>query len=198
MEKVDIRIKKTNSQLISGFLELLKEKSFDNISVSEICNKAGVHRATFYKHFNDKFEFLTFCLESLLGDIDLSRLTMNPSPENIKLSCQAFIETIFEYINKYKYIFYTVFSGNQSSTFNYHLQSMITDFCFEKFSTVLIRSPEYKVRLLSEFYSGAVLGVVKWYVTQDSECTLDDIYTFFEHRIDEIIVYYREHLMDIN
>ena len=195
MSKTDVRIKKTNSNLIAGFLILLKEKPFDNITVSEICERSGVHRATFYKHFNDKFEFLTFCLESLLSDIDLSKLIMNPSPENVKLSCTLFIESVFEYINKYKFIFSAVFSSNQSSSFNYHLHSMITMFCFDKFSAVLKDIPAYKIELLSEFYAGAVLGVVKWFVIQDGDCTLDDIYTFFEHRIDEIILYYRTHMI---
>ena len=198
MAKTDIRIKKTNSNLISGFLMLLKEKSFDNITVSEICERSGVHRATFYKHFNDKYEFFTFCLQSLLSDIDLSKLIMNPSPENVKLSCTLFIESIFEYINKYKYIFSAVFSSNQSSYFNYHLHSMISMFCFEKFKAVLKDTPAFKVEILSEFYAGAILGVVKWYVVQNSECTLDDIYVFFEHRIDEIISYYRTHMFEID
>lgn len=196
VNKTDVRIKKTNSSLISGFLMLLKEKPFDNITVSEICERSGVHRATFYKHFNDKHEFLTFCLESLLSDIDMSRLISNPSPENVRLSCTIFIETVFEYINKYRYIFSAVFSGNQSASFNYHLHSMITMFCFDKFSTVIKDIPSYKIELLSEFYAGAVLGVVKWYVTRGDECTLDDIYTFFDHRIDEIILYYRTHMVN--
>ncbi len=196
MDKIDLRIKKTYTQLFNGFLDLLKVKSFDNITVSEICGHANVHRATFYKHFNDKFEFLTFCLKSLLSDIDLSPLNTEISPENIKKSCTIFIKVVFQYIDKYKYIFSAVFSSNQSIVFNYHLEEMITAFCFDKFKFVLSNVPEHKLEVLSHFYSGAVLGVVKWYVSQNGECTLDDIYSFFEHRIDEITLFYQNHLMD--
>ena len=196
MKKIDVRIKKTYAQLYNGFISLLKEKSFDDITVSQICDRSGVHRATFYKHFDDKYEFLSFCIESLLSDIDMSVLETDLSPENIKKSCTVFVKMIFEYINKYKYIFTAVFSSNQSIVFNHQLEKMVTSFCLEKFSSVLKGIPEYKLELLSNFYSGAVLEALKWYVTQESECSLEDIYVFFEHRIDEISLYYRNHYMD--
>lgn len=196
MEKLDVRIKKTYAQLIAGFLELLSNKTFDDITVSEICDHSDVHRATFYKHFRDKYEFLTFCLKTLLSDINLTPITPDITPENVKKSCTEFIREVFGYINKYHRIFSTVFSSNQSASFNYHLEAMITSFCFDKFRTVLNNIPEHKIELLANFYSGAVLGVIKWFVKQNKECALDDIYTFFEHRIDEISLYYRNHLMD--
>ena len=37
--------------------------------MSEICEAANVHRATFYKHFNDKYEFLNFCFDNELSKI---------------------------------------------------------------------------------------------------------------------------------
>ncbi len=198
MNKLDARIKKTYTLLFAGFMKLLKEKPFDNITVSEICEISSVHRATFYKHFNDKNEFLAFCIESLLDDIDMSELMTDLSPENIKRSCTEFVRVIFEYISKHKYIFSAVFSSNQSIVFNHQLEKMVTSFCLEKFSSVLKGIPVYKLELLSNFYSGAVLGALKWYVTQESECTLNDIYVFFEHRIDEISQYYRNHYMSLN
>ena len=58
MEKpLDLRIQKTYQSLIGAFLQLLKEKPFETITVHEICDMAMVRRATFYKHFGDKYEF---------------------------------------------------------------------------------------------------------------------------------------------
>ena len=46
----------TQMTIFEAFENLLKEKSFDDISVSMICKEAGVSRATFYYHFKDKFD----------------------------------------------------------------------------------------------------------------------------------------------
>ena len=39
--------------IAQGLLELMREKSYEAISISEICKKAGVGRTTFYRHFSE-------------------------------------------------------------------------------------------------------------------------------------------------
>ena len=68
MRKMDIRVIRTQEQLIASLVRLLADKSFEELSVSEICDNAQVHRATFYKHFNDKYEFLNFCFDNELSE----------------------------------------------------------------------------------------------------------------------------------
>ena len=65
MIKEDARIVKTKRKLLSTFRTLIKEKSFEDITVNEICEAANVRRATFYKHFPDKLAFLKFFVGSL-------------------------------------------------------------------------------------------------------------------------------------
>lgn len=44
--------------IIEAFLQLLHEKSFEELSVKEIIQKAGFSRSTFYLHFADKYELM--------------------------------------------------------------------------------------------------------------------------------------------
>lgn len=57
-EREDLRVRRTKKALYDAFMKLLCEKSFDDITVNELCEVAGVRRATFYKHYADKFDFL--------------------------------------------------------------------------------------------------------------------------------------------
>ncbi len=43
-----------------SFLQLLETQYADDISVGEICAGAGVHRSTFYRHFQDIFDLVDF------------------------------------------------------------------------------------------------------------------------------------------
>ena len=57
--KEDLRVRRTKKALYDAFMQLLCEKPFDEITINELCDVAGVRRATFYKHYSDKFDFLT-------------------------------------------------------------------------------------------------------------------------------------------
>jgi AcrR family transcriptional regulator len=54
-ERVDPRAKRTRQLLLEAFGQLVTEKSFEDITVQDITERATVNRATFYAHFQDKY-----------------------------------------------------------------------------------------------------------------------------------------------
>lgn len=64
-KKLDFRVQRTYQMLMSALMSLLQEKSFDEITVGELCERAVIRRATFYKHFADKYELFTFSIREL-------------------------------------------------------------------------------------------------------------------------------------
>ena len=64
-EKEDLRVIRTKKALSDAFIRLLSEKTFDDITVNELCEVADIRRATFYKHYSDKYNFLTEYTRSL-------------------------------------------------------------------------------------------------------------------------------------
>ena len=63
-EKLDPRVKRTRQMLDQAFIELLSEKGFDAIAVQDVTDRAGVNRATFYSHFQDKFALLDYSIRA--------------------------------------------------------------------------------------------------------------------------------------
>lgn len=57
-EKLDPRVRRTRQLLEQAFMEALNEKGFQAVSVQDITGRAGVNRATFYSHFEDKYDLL--------------------------------------------------------------------------------------------------------------------------------------------
>lgn len=57
-EKLDPRVRRTRQLLEQAFMEALNEKGFQAVSVQDITSRAGVNRATFYAHFEDKYDLL--------------------------------------------------------------------------------------------------------------------------------------------
>ena len=69
-KKDDARVAKTKATLLANFKIMLAEKPFENITVNELCSMSGIRRATFYKHFYDKYDFLKYFIGTLRDDFD--------------------------------------------------------------------------------------------------------------------------------
>ena len=68
--KEDLRVKRTKKALAEAFVNLLKAKPLDDITINELCDTADVRRATFYKHYNDKFDFIAAFTAALRDEFD--------------------------------------------------------------------------------------------------------------------------------
>jgi AcrR family transcriptional regulator len=53
---------------VQSCIELYSERGLVSISVAEIARRAGINRATFYRHFEDKADLLERGIEGLLED----------------------------------------------------------------------------------------------------------------------------------
>lgn len=54
----DPRVKRTRKLLQQTLFELMQEKSFDAITVQDLADRSTLNRATFYAHFEDKYDLL--------------------------------------------------------------------------------------------------------------------------------------------
>jgi len=69
--KKDLRVIKTENLLYTTLMDLLKEKAFEEIKVSDICSKALINRSTFYAHYNDKYDLLAEFINNLKNNLTL-------------------------------------------------------------------------------------------------------------------------------
>lgn len=66
---MDRRIKKTKQALNQALFTLLDEKTFQQITITDIVTVADVNRGTFYKHYRDKEELLDSIIDEVLADL---------------------------------------------------------------------------------------------------------------------------------
>ncbi len=76
MNSNDLRVKKTRQRIADAFLQLLAQKPYREISITEIVSRAMVNRTTFYAHYLDKDDLLQKLLEQVEGAFEAQ---INPS-----------------------------------------------------------------------------------------------------------------------
>ena len=65
----DPRIRRTQSLLQSSLSQLLDEKQFRDISITDICNQADIARVTFYQHYESKEDLLVASVANFFGSL---------------------------------------------------------------------------------------------------------------------------------
>src|SRR5687768_14001023 len=85
-KELDPRFKRTRKLILQSFNDLLAEKSFDSISVQDVTERAEINRATFYKHFVDKYALLDHWVEQQFRQEIETRVldACHYTPENLR------------------------------------------------------------------------------------------------------------------
>lgn len=170
--KDDLRKIKTRMALDRAFTSLIKEKSFDDISVKDITERAMINRGTFYMHFQDKYELLNAYETELLSG--LSKNLMENIDEHQKLTrkmAKDIAIKTFEYVDINSERIIALFNNPGVKGFEQKIQEYMSAYYRDKVSQIL--NPE-KVKVdidyLIAYITGAHISLMKrWLENQRRE-----------------------------
>jgi AcrR family transcriptional regulator len=96
--KEDPRVVRTRQLIQHAFMDLFREKSFEEITIQEIADRATINRVTFYAHFQDKFALLEYTIREMIRQHLYKQLSDNMpfSPENMALLVRTVCEFVTE------------------------------------------------------------------------------------------------------
>ncbi len=121
-KKEDLRIIKTKASLYRGLMNLMKNKPFEDIKISDICKVSLINRSTFYDHYNDKYELIQSLMNDMREEL-LEKLDKSKKTKNIKEYYIELIKVLLEHINSNIDIYSAVVKINSNSI----ARDMMTD-----------------------------------------------------------------------
>lgn len=188
VRKLDIRVQKTFSRLSETFFEMMREKPYDGITVLGICDRAGVHRATFYKHFIDKQDFVNFCFEKRLESLELDcDGIIIGNTEKARLEYIELCGKIVDFVYDNRSIIADLNSNTTSSAFTVALTGSIADAIEKRLNRDKNAGAKFlsPVPMLAHYYAGAIVEILEWWSVDGTEYTKDDIKKFVALRFTE-------------
>jgi AcrR family transcriptional regulator len=93
--KTDRRILRTRDTLGDALMALIQEKNFDEITVQDVLDRAGVGRSTFYVHYRDKDDLFMSDVEDFLELISSALKRQDASTKRL-LPVQEFFTHVRE------------------------------------------------------------------------------------------------------
>ena len=106
-KKTDLRIIKTKKVLFDALISLLEEMPFEEIKISDICDRALINRSTFYSHYQDKYELLSNYIYELKNALT-EDLNKNDSSNNPREYYMQMISIFLNHIESKKDIYKTI------------------------------------------------------------------------------------------
>lgn len=158
-KKVDLRIIKTKNNIYLSLINLLKNNTFEEIKVSDICNEALINRSTFYAHFEDKYELISSLINDLKKDLE-SELKTIQKDLTTKEYYLEMIRIFLNHIEGKEDIYRSIMINNKNSI----IMDMIYDTISNDLNNKIKKDDiDIPVEVVSSFYIGAVINVgIEW------------------------------------
>jgi len=141
-------------------VNLMLNKSFEQITVNEICDQSGYPRATFYNYFDDKYDLLNYFWQKLADEIRVDEYEQIP-PEQL---LEIFYNRIYNMCEKYENGIKHILKNNTPDSYFF---SSLKLYIKSQIKTVLNHVPlrqENPVpkELMVEHYCNTVFMIFEW------------------------------------
>ena len=185
MEKIDLRIIKTKKSIYDAFISLMSEKTFEEIKVSEICERALINRSTFYSHFDDKFTLFDSLISdmknSLLGELNKKKITNDTKEYYMDL-----IRILLDEIDKNKDVYVASLINNRNSIAMDMIYTTLKEDLKEK--TKNYKEGVIPNEFLASFYIGGIYIACMEWIKGGFKYSKDDIIEYIDKLIDEKLI----------
>ncbi|MCI9331051.1 MAG: TetR/AcrR family transcriptional regulator [Oscillibacter sp.] len=120
----DRRARRSRKLLKESLLELMKRKTFSEISVRDVTEAADMNRATFYLHYTGTAELLQSVEEDLLGE--LQTLVGDHMQETVAVGSVAPVfEPVLDFLVEHRETCAVLFASSEASGFFQSLQKLV-------------------------------------------------------------------------
>lgn len=144
----------TKLMIAQGLKRLLKTTSFVNLSVGDIARECGISRNTFYYHFKDKYDLISWIFYTEITSILSDDISLGHWRESLLALCRYMQENRDFYLNVLQ------FQGQNSFTqclMDFY-QGLVAHLLFHADSQPAL-SPE-QIRTVSRFYAYGITGIL--------------------------------------
>jgi AcrR family transcriptional regulator len=165
-----------------ALISLLEEKSFEYITVSEICKRANVNRSTFYLHYENMSDLLNetarFLLDGFVAYFDderksIAKKLIESSLDELNFISDEYLHPYLSYIKENSRVFTTVLSHSDSFGFNDVFQKLYENI----FNPILERFdyPSADRKYVMMFYLNGITAIVTEWLKDGCEKTVQEV-----------------------
>jgi AcrR family transcriptional regulator len=187
---IDRRVARTQATLHHALISLILRKSYDAITIEEICETANVGRSTFYAHYADKDDLHRRGIEhlrSVLADRRKDDLADVSFARTRRLS---FSRTFFEHAQERKDLFRALAGSRGGAVAFSTIRQIISDAARDELAAIGSAGATDAIprELVVQYVVGAFMAVLTWWLDRGAKLPAPRIDAMFQRLAIEGIV----------
>ncbi|MFC4127114.1 TetR/AcrR family transcriptional regulator [Nocardia rhizosphaerae] len=146
-ERTDRRVRRTRERLHIALIELMIERGYDRVTVSDVIDRADVGRSTFYAHYRDKDDLLLVsCTDFLRREVTRTRTDT---------SALAPLRVMFDLARRYPQVYRPLIGPKATTTTLHSYRRALAELLAE-----LLDQPDDAVTFLSWGLVGVLTRII--------------------------------------
>ncbi len=187
-KKTDLRIIKSKNAIKNAFLDLMEEKGYANITITDIAKKAMINRKTFYIHFETKEALYNSISNELLSILSptLNKLQNLEGKEQ-----RQYVINMLLHFKEHRDIFNILVKDKTNPDFLNKLKEKLK---YDLFSISQINKrtegTNFTPELLSEAFFSLFVVLIQWWLNESTlpvNDVIDMIIDFFSKKTLEVL-----------
>ena len=186
-EKTDLRIIKTKKILFDTLIKLMKQKNFERIKISDICEEAFINRSTFYAHYEDKYDLLMDLFEEQKLTL-LKELNVNENKSFSKKYLMDLLSILINHIDENKEMYNAILVNNRNGILiDFLIDTTERDFLQRIKNDNKVVISNIPIDTIVKFYAGGLINIGISWLTEKEKYTKEEILSYIDKLIPEKI-----------
>jgi AcrR family transcriptional regulator len=177
-KNLDRRVRRTRNALGDALLELMQEKKFEDITVQQVLDRAGVGRSTFYKHYQDKDDLFLSDMEEFFEMFSTLLIRGKEASKRV-----APVTEFFAHVNEMRHLYSALAAADKLQDFQDMAQEYFARAIrkrLEQLSSPPI--PSAQSAATAQALAGALLSLMSWWLQSGATASPKEMDDFF-HRM---------------
>jgi len=184
---MDRRIPKTKEAILKAFVELLKEKKIEQITINEIADRANVNRGTIYLHYTDKYDLLDQCVDTYLKQLYESCM---PKKDTSLLASEGPLLQTFEYLEQNAHIYVTLLTRKGTHAFRSQMMAYVMKGAEEQINFYGLPAGMSR-EIAVQFLASAITGLVEWWIVNSMPYPAEEM-------VNQLMMLLKQHLPTVS
>lgn len=185
-EQVDLRIRRTHRFLQEALIELITERGFEAITVSDIAGRAMINRATFYRHYQDKYDLVAKIFEEAANELVAQMAPIHKDARGVVTQTPEIWVQVFEHVAKHANLYRALLGDKGSSWFAAKMREHTVKIMREQEKSWEHRlvheqplGPAFPLDLPATQLAHVLIGTISWWLASDKQYTPGQMAAWF-------------------